>query len=185
MTFKLNEFSQFETVEDYHLYTDEYLTIRLDDKILIREKKVDLKYAMHTEFEIELSKQLKPKTIDDYVRIISLAHGTRVWKESQDELFKDGKIGIHSVISNREDVYEYLIQHSIEHNVAIDIVKQMSKVRTSSSNKLCMKYVDIMKEHNCDEMFIDTVSKILYIFGRGQTVSECLYALDEMNYYND
>ena len=183
MTFKLNEFSQFETIEDYHSFTDEYLTIRLDDKILIQEKTVNVKYAMHTEFEEEVSKQLKPKTVDDYVKVISLAHGTRVWKENQDELFKEGKIDIHSVISNREDVYEYLIQHSIEHDTAIDIVKQMSKARTSSSNELWQKYVGIMKEHNCDEMFIGIISKVLYIFGRGQAVSECLYALDETNYY--
>ena len=183
MTFRLNEFSQFETVEDYHSFTDEYVTIRLDDKILIQEKKVNVKYAMHTEFEEELSKLLKPKTIDDYVKVISLAHGTRVWKENQDKLFKDGKIDIHSVISNREDVYEYLIEHSVEHDIAINIVKQMSKARTSSSNELWQRYVDVMKEHNCDDMFISTISKVLYIFGRGQAVSECLYALDEANYY--
>ena len=183
MTFRLNEFSQFETVEDYHLFTDEYLTIRLDDKILIQEKKVDVKYAMHSEFEEEVSKQLKPKTVEDYIKVISLAHGTRVWKENQEELFKDGKIDMHSVISNREDVYEYLIQHSIDHDTAIDIVKQMSKARTSSFNELWQKYVDIMKEHNCDDMFINIISKVLYIFGRGQAVSECLYALDETNYY--
>lgn len=183
MTFRLNEFSQFETVEDYHLFTDEYLTIRLDDKILIQEDKVDIKYAMHTEFEEEVAKLLKPKTIDDYVKVISLAHGTKVWKENQDELFKDGKIDIHSLISNREDVYEYLVNHSIEHDTAIDIVKQMSKARTSKSNELWQKYVDIMKEYDCDDMFINIVSKVLYIFGRGQAVSECLYALDETNYY--
>ena len=106
-----------------------------------------------------------------------------MWKENQDELFKDGKIDIHSVISNREDVYEYLIQHSIEHDVAINIVKQMSKARTSLSNELWQKYVDIMKEHKCDDMIIDILSKVLYIFGRGQAVSECLYVLDEKNYY--
>lgn len=185
ITFKLNEFSQLETVEDYHSFTDEYLTIRLDDKILIQEKKVDVKYAMHTEFEEEVSKQLKPKSMDDYVKVISLAHGTKVWKENQDELFKDGKIDIHSVISNREDVYEYLIQHSIEHDVAIDIVKQISKSRTNETNELWKKYVDVMKEHNCDDIFINIISKVLYIFGRGQAVSECLYALDKVNYYMD
>lgn len=185
MTFRLNEFSQFETVEDYHLFTDEYLTIRLDDKNLIQEKKVGIKHVINNEFEEEVAKLLKPKTIDDYVKIISLAHGTRVWKENQDELFKDGKIDIHSVISNREDVYEYLIQHSIEHDVAIDIVKQMSKARTSSSNELWQNYVNIMKEYDCDNMFINIVSKVLYIFGRGQVVSECLYVLDKNNYYFD
>ena len=40
-----------------------------------------------------------------------------------------------------------------------------------------------MIEHGCDDMFIDVLSKILYIFGRGQAVSECLFALDERNYY--
>lgn len=127
---------EVKRIEDYHLFIDEYLTIRLDDKNLIQEKKVGIKHVINNEFEEEVAKLLKPKTIDDYVKIISLAHGTRVWKENQDELFKDGKIDIHSVISNREDVYEYLIQHSIEHDVAIDIVKQMSKARTSSSNEL-------------------------------------------------
>lgn len=183
MTFRLNEFSQFETVEDYHLFTDEYLAIILDDRTLICKKKLDVKNALHTDFEKEVSKLLKPKTVDDYVKVISLAHGTRVWKENQDELFKNGKIDIHSVISNREDVYEYLIHHLIEHDVAIDIVKQMSKARTSKSNELWQKYVDIMKEYNCDDMFINILSKVLYIFGRGQAVSECLYALDETNYY--
>jgi len=185
LTFRLNEFCHFETVEDYRLFKDKYLTIRLDDKKFIFEKDVDIKNALHTDFENEVSKLLKPKTVDDYVKVISLAHGTRVWKENQDELFKNGKIDIHSVISNREDVYEYLIHHSIEHDVAIDIVKQMSKARTSKSNKLWQKYVDIMKERDCDDMFIDIVSKVLYIFGRGQAVSECLYALDEKNYYRE
>ena len=37
---------------------------------------------------------------------------------------------------------------------------------------------------SCDDMTIDILSKILFIFGRGQAVSECLYAQDEMNYYD-
>lgn len=183
MSFRLNEFNQFETIEDYHMFTDEYITIRLDDKPLIQEKKVDLKYSMHTEFEKEVAMQLKPKTIDDYVKVISLAHGTHAWSKNQEELFKDSKIDIHNVISNREDVYEYLVNHSIEHEVAIDIVKQLSKSRTSKSNELWQRYVDIMIEHGCDDVFIDVLSKILYIFGRGQAVSECLFAIDESNYY--
>ena len=40
-----------------------------------------------------------------------------------------------------------------------------------------------MVEHGCDDVFIDVLSKILYIFGRGQAVSECLFAIDESNYY--
>lgn len=184
MKFILNEFNQYETIEDYHMFTDEYITIRLDDKPMIQEKNVNIKYAMHTDFEEKVEKQLKPKTIDDYVKVVSLAHGTHVWSENQEELFKDGKIDIHNIISNREDVYEYLINHSIEHNTAIDIVKYLSKSRTNESNELWEKYVDVMKKHNCDDIYINIFSKILFIFGRGQAVSECLYALDKLNYYD-
>ena len=183
MTFRLNEFNQFETIEDYHTFKDKYIIIRLDDKPLIQENEINLKYAMNTAFEEELSIKLKPKTIDDYAKIISLAHGTYVWKKNQEELFKQGKIDIHNIISNREDIYEYLINHSIEHDIAIDIVKQLSKSSTNKSNELWQRYINIMKEHNCDDMFIDILSKLLYISGRGQAVSECLFALDEANYY--
>ena len=139
---------------------------------------------MKTTFEKEISNRLKPKTIYDYAKIISLAHGTHVWKKNQEELFKQGKINIHNVISNREDIYEYLINHSIEHNIAIDIVKQLSKSSTNRSNELWQKYIKLMKEHNCDDMFINILSKMLYIFGRGQAVSECLFVLDKKNYLN-
>ena len=44
------------------------------------------------------------------------------------------------------------------------------------------KYVKIMKEHNCEDIFIDIFSKIEFIFGRGQAVSECLFVLDKENY---
>lgn len=184
MTFRLNEFNQFETIEDYHTFKDKYIIIRLDDKTLIQGNEVNLKYAMKTTFEKEISSSLKPKTIDDYAKIISLAHGTHVWKKNQEELFKQGKINIHNIISNREDIYEYLINHSIEHDVAIEIVKQLSKSRINRSNEFWQKYLNIMKEHNCDDMFINVLSKMLYIFGRGQAVSECLFALDEVNYYS-
>ncbi len=180
MTFRLNESNKFETIEDYHTFKDKYIIIKLDDKPLIQENNVNLKYAMDTPFEKELSNRLNPKTIDDYAKIISLAHGTHVWKKNQEELFKQGKIDIHNIISNREDIYEYLIDHSIAHNIALDIVKQLSKSKT---NKLWQSYINIMKEYNCDDKFIDILTKTLYISGRGQAVSECLFVLDKTNYY--
>lgn len=92
MTFRLNEFSQFETIEDYHMFTAENITIRLVDKPLIQEKKVDLKYSVHTEFEKAVAMQLNPKTIDDYVKVISLAHGTHVWSENQKNYLKIARL---------------------------------------------------------------------------------------------
>lgn len=180
--FKLNNLNQLETLENYHTFKDKYIIIRLDDKPLIQEKKVNIKYSITTTFENKLSTLLKPKTLDDYVKIISLAHGTHVWKDNQENLFKKRNIDIHNIISNREDIYEYLINHSVEHNIAIDIIKHLNKSKT---DKLCQNHLNIMKAHNCDDKFINILTKLLYISGRGEAISECLFALDETNYYTE
>lgn len=185
MTFKLNEFNQFEIVEDCSRFNDDYIILKMTDKGLILEKEVDLHYALETDFEKELERIIKPVSFDDYVKIVSLAHGTHVWKFNQDELFKEKRINKDYLISNREDIYEYLINHSIDKEIAIDIVKFIVNRIIKNDNKLWKKYVDIMKENKCDDMFIEILFKINYIPGRGQAVSECLYALDENNYYTE
>ena len=182
MQFRLNEYNQFETVEDYSLFTNDFLTFKLTDKPIINEKEVDLTYALNSKFEKELELVLNPRDMDDYVKIISLAHSTHVWKNNQDKLFKEGKIDKKNIISSREDIYEYLINHKIEKVTALDIVRQVVIKRTDEWHKLWQKYKGIMKEHNCDDMFIDILSNIIYISGRGYAISECLYALDADNY---
>ena len=177
MTFRFNEFDELETIEDYHLFKDEYITIRLDDKGLLQEKEVSLKNALYTNFEKNLEKLLKPKTMNDYVKIISLGHSTHLWKENQEKLFVDD---FSQLIANREDVLEYLLHHKIPFDTAVEIVKQLSKDKKDT--KLWEHYVKIMMEYQCEKRFIDILSKTLFLSGRGQAVSECLYALDEKNY---
>ena len=58
-------------------------------------------------------------------------------------------------------------------------------MRVYSLSYLWNKYIKLMKEHNCDEMFIDIISKIRFISGRGQAVSECLFVLDKDNYIDE
>lgn len=69
------------------------------------------------------------------------------------------KSGVFSKVGVGLNSYYFITQHSIENDTAIDIVKQMSKARTSKSNELLQKYVDIMKKHDCDDMFTDILSK--------------------------
>ena len=186
MLFKLNEFGMFETNEDYRNYRETFLTIRIDEKNYITNyQTIEIGNVISNEFESNLAKILLPKSIDDYAKIKSLAQGAKVWLANQDRLFDQGKINIQNIIATREDVYEYLLEHSIESFIALDIVKYLYHTRNSRSNRLWNKYVTIMKKHNCEESFIEIISKILYISGRGQAVSECLFALDKSNYYEE
>lgn len=183
MTFRLNEFNEFETIEDYRLFKNEVISIKLDDKHFINDDQISLNNALNSEFEYNVAKILKPKTIEEYTKVISLAHSTRVWKDNQDKLFENKKITLNNLIASREDIYEYLIEHNIDSTIAVDIIRKIIRRSYASSDELWNNYIKIMKEHNCDETFIEIINKIVFIFGRGQAVSECLYALDKDNYY--
>lgn len=182
--FKMNEYLLLETVEDYRNYKKEFLTIRIDEKTPIsNSKKESLENVLTNDFEKDIAKILKPKTIHDYIQIKSIAHGTNVWNNNQDILVKEKKINLNNLIATREDILEYLLNLSIDRCKALEIVNFIRKGKQKREPKKWNKYVKVMKDHNCEDMFIDIFSKIEFIFGRGQAVSECLFVLDKNNYY--
>lgn len=182
LVFILNSDNMFETVQDYRDYTNKYLTIRIGTKELIEKENITYKNILSNEFELELEKKLKPTTMEDYVKIKNLSHGTDVWNYNQEELFNKGKINIKNIISCREDILEYLIEHKIDSNIAIEITNFIRKSKQAKDSDKWKEYVNIMQSHNCEDMYIEIFSKIKFIFGRGQAVSECLFAMDKNNY---
>lgn len=183
LTLKLNDDFLFETVEDYRNYKNEFLTIRIDEKDPIRNyKNISLENVFTCDFEKEIAKILKPKTINDYIKVKSIGHGTNVWNNNQDILVKEEKINLNNLIATREDILEYLLNHSIDRDEALEIVNFIRKGKQKKEPKKWNEYVKIMKKNNCEDMFIDIFSKIEFIFGRGQAVSECLFVLNKGNY---
>ena len=183
MLLRFNDMSILETVNDYQDYTKEYMTIKIDEKYYINSNKVCLDNVFNNDFEKEISKILKPKTINDYIKIKSISHGTDVWTANQDKLVKEKKINLNNLIATREDILEYLLDHKLEQNKALEITNFIRKGKAKKEPTKWDEYVKVMKKCNCEDMFIDIFSKILFIFGRGQAVSECLYVLDKDNYY--
>ena len=185
MLFKFNENSILETINDYRDYKNIYMTIRIDDKPKINSKKVIINNVLTNEFEESVSKILKPKTMDDFIKVKSIIHGVNVWYDNQDILFENKKININNLIATREDILEYLLNHSINKDKAIEITNFISYGFYKKLPEKWEEYVKLMKDNGCEDMFIDIFSKILFIFGRGQAVSECLYVLDKTNYIGE
>lgn len=185
MLLRFNDLNILETINDYRDYKDKYMIIRIDEKNVIKSDKVCLNNVFTNKFEKEISKILKPKTINDYIKIKSIGHGTDVWNNNQDKLVKEKKINLNNLIATREDILEYLLNHKIKKDIALDITMFISLGKSQKDPIKWEQYIKIMKENKCEEIFIDIFSKILFIFGRGQAVSECLYALDKNNYCKD
>ncbi len=182
MLLKYNLDEILETVNDYREYSLKYLTITIKDKhFLISDNGIDIKNVLNEDFEIERANILKPQTFDDYVKVKSISHSVKYWKNNQDILVQKNKINIKSLISSIDDIFDYLLKHSIDRQMSIDIAKFIYQYKDYSSY-IWHKYIDIMKKHNCDDMFINIIEKSMCIHGRGDGVSECLFVLDKDNY---
>ena len=181
MLLKFNNDGVLETVEDYHQYSLTYLTIKIDEKpLLLDSDKVSLKNVITTPDDIKIASILNPKTLDDYIKVKSIAHSVRCFKNNQDKLIRENKIDINTLITSRDDIYDYLINHSINKFIAVDIVKSLCRHKDFNSY-LWGKYFQLMRENGCEEIFIEIITKLISIHGRGEAVSECLKYLDKNN----
>lgn len=183
MLLRFNDFDgQLETIGDHKKYSFKYLTIIIDDKpYLTNDNGINIKNVLNEDFEIERASILKPRTFDDYVKIKSISHSVKYWKNNQDILVNEKKVNIKNLISSIDDILNYLLEHSINREIALDITKFIYKYKDYSSY-IWSKYVEVMKKHGCSKMFINIIEKGMYINGKGDAVSECLYYVDESNY---
>lgn len=181
MKFKINSDFIFETVDDYRKYRDIYISINFSNKYHILNENISLDNVLENEYELKLKNILKPKTINDYVKIKCLSKSVHLWKNNQEEL----NLSIESIISNIEDIYDYLMEHSIDKTSILEIINLILTKSITSSVYLWNKYVELMKNHNCDDVFINTLKKVFKISGRGDSISECLFVLDKNSYMED
>lgn len=136
-----------------------------------------------TEYARNILEKTKPKNFNDLVCISALSHGTGTWGENADILVEDGKC-VDEVISNRDDVYNYIVSNGIDDNTAYEITKFIrcgkAKRKINSNikenirklyNNQWKEYCNIMKEHNIPQWYIESAEKIGYLFPKAHAIS--------------
>ncbi len=141
-------------------------------------------------FDTELVKNIiavsKPRNFNDLVCIYALASGTDTWNYNVISLIKEEGKKLNEIISNREDVYNYLISKNIKKDIAFNITEFIGKGKakaTQNSNqdignkyKKWEEYKQIMKEHNISEKYIHSAEKIRYIFPKSHAIGYTMNA---------
>lgn len=127
---------------------------------------------------------VKPRNFNDLVCISALSHGANTWIYNASSLIgREGK-KVDEVISNRDDMYNYLLNNGIDKNIAYDIVEFVKKGNASKGRSLWQhvrdKYKDyndkwneykkIMQEHNIPDWYINSAEKILYMFPKSHAI---------------
>lgn len=116
-----------------------------------------------TNYTNEIIKAIKPKNLNDLIKLICIEHGTDAWNDNQDTLIKNKTIKIDELISSRDDVADYLISKGCSKNLSIRTMESVRKGRFNQENK--NELGDI------SETFIKVIGKIKYLFPRGHCIA--------------
>lgn len=120
----------------------------------------------------------KPQKFNDFVCISALSHGTNTWLDNADFLIKSDNKKVDEVISNREDMYNYLCSKGIEKDIAYTITTFVRKGK--ASNTKCKEkwneYKEIMKKHDIPEWYIKSAEKIQYMFPKSHGIDYTMVA---------
>lgn len=147
---------------------------------------------MGTFTSMNMIAEAKPKTFADLLQISGLSHGTDVWKGNAQDLIKSGVATLSTVIGCRDDIMTYLIHKGIPEGMSFQI---MEKVRKGLWMKLSDHeregYVTEMKAHGVPNWYIESCSKIKYMFPKAHATAYIMMALrvawfkvhQPMNYY--
>ena len=133
---------------------------------------------MGTFTSMNMIAEAKPKDFADLLQISGLSHGTDVWSGNAQDLIRSGIADLSTVIGCRDDIMVYLIHKGLENGMAFTI---MERVRKGMWNKIPaderQTYIDAMHEHDVPEWYIESCSKIKYMFPKAHAAAYIMMAL--------
>lgn len=120
-------------------------------------------YEFGKNYTNKIIKAVQPKTINDLIKVISVARGSIAWINNQEALIANKTITIKELIGSRDDVVDYLIEKGYPKDVSITIMKS---VRRGQFNQ-----VDKNDLGGISETFIKIFTKIRYLFPKGHCIA--------------
>lgn len=89
--------------------------------------------------------------------------------ENAEKLLKEGILLPSELIADREDVYEYLLQHGFEKRTAFETTESVRKGRIKRVGWK-PEQLEAMREKEVPEWFIESCKKIQYLFPRAHAM---------------
>lgn len=133
-----------------------------------------------TGFVRQMLNDSKPKTFSELVRISGFSHGTNVWLDNAKDLITAGTCTISEAISTRDDIMTYLIHQGIEPIISFSIMENVRKgkgiEKKNKQGEVTTNYIETLREGNIPEWFIESCSKISYLFPKAHAVAYVMMA---------
>ncbi len=124
-----------------------------------------------TPFVRKMLEVTKPNSFSELLIISGLSHGTDVWANNAENLIEEG-ILLNEVIGCRDDIMTFLIQKGLKDKDAFDIMESVRKGRG-----LNPRWLNIMRENDVPEWYIESCEKIKYMFPKAHAVAYVIMAV--------
>ncbi|GBG96503.1 PolC-type DNA polymerase III [Lactococcus termiticola] len=133
---------------------------------------------MGTFTSMNMIAEAKPKTFADLLQISGLSHGTDVWAGNAQDLIRQGIADLSHVIGCRDDIMVYLIHQGLSESMSFNIMERVRKGMWSKMDEEEREgYLAEMRAHDVPEWYIESCSKIKYMFPKAHAAAYIMMAL--------
>ena len=122
-----------------------------------------------TEFAMGMLRDTRPTKLEELVRLSGLSHGTDVWLGNAQDLIKEGKATLSTVISTRDDMLNDLVALGMDESTAFKIMESVRK-----GKGLTPEFEKAMQGVNVPEWYVQSCRKIKYMFPKAHAVAYCI-----------